>query len=69
VNKFDSDEAREKADIDFVMQRFGYDETDVQEWLRTTRYPIDCTKIDPAMLVRALACVQSSETSSIHLLT
>ncbi|KAI5122898.1 hypothetical protein M0805_007576 [Coniferiporia weirii] len=45
VRAFDASDAREAADVAFIKERFGYEETDIKEWLKTVSYPADCASI------------------------
>jgi hypothetical protein len=38
VTKFNTSEAREKSDVDFVVEYFGHRREDVVEWLASVRW-------------------------------
>ncbi|CAE6410191.1 unnamed protein product [Rhizoctonia solani] len=54
VAKFDSDEQRAQADIDYIRGRFGYPESDIRAWLKTVRWVEDCTAIPGKVIVDTL---------------
>ncbi|CAE6454949.1 hypothetical protein BN14_02935 [Rhizoctonia solani AG-1 IB] len=54
VTKFDSDEQRAQADVDFIQKRFGYPEEDIRAWLKTVRWAEDCTAIPGKVIVDTL---------------
>ncbi|KAG8763598.1 hypothetical protein FRC11_000857 [Ceratobasidium sp. 423] len=54
VAKFDSNDQRAQADVDFIRERFGYPETDIRAWLDTVRWVEDCTVIPGKIIVDTL---------------
>jgi len=54
VREFDSHESRAKKNVDFIKEKFGYPETDIKEWMKTVKYPEDCTAIRGDVIVKTL---------------
>lgn len=54
VRKFDEPGQREQADVDFIRERFGYEEHDIREWLKTVRWVEDCSAISGKVIVDTL---------------
>jgi len=60
VRAFDSDENRASANIEFVKAKFGYPEEDIKAWMRTVRYPEDCTSMQGKVIVDTLNVLQAA---------
>ncbi|KAG8789978.1 hypothetical protein FRC12_013032 [Ceratobasidium sp. 428] len=54
ARKFDEQEQREQADVEFIRERFGYQEKDVRDWLKTVRWVEDCTAIPGKVIADTL---------------
>lgn len=54
VRAFDSVESREKANVDYIKDKFGYPEVDIKAWMQTVRYPEDCTSLPGKVIVDTL---------------
>lgn len=54
VTRFDSEGQREKADVDFIRERFGYPESDIRAWLKTVRWVEDCSAIPGKVIADTL---------------
>jgi hypothetical protein len=68
VTKFNSAEARQKDDVDFVTGYFGHQREDVVEWLKTVRWEDGLRKVEEKVVRDTLACVSFSTTFA-HWLT
>ena len=58
VRDFDSPEKREKDDVDYVMNEFGYPEEDVKAWLSTVGYFHTLEGMDEEMVKSTLRYVR-----------
>jgi hypothetical protein len=54
VRKFNSAEAREKDDIDFVVNYFGHQRPDVEEWLQTVKWEENLAEVDEKVIKQTL---------------
>ncbi|CAE6431825.1 unnamed protein product [Rhizoctonia solani] len=54
VVKFDSEEQRAQADVNFIRERFGYPEADIRAWLNTVHWVADCSAIPGKVIVDTL---------------
>ncbi|KAJ8587774.1 periplasmic binding protein-like II [Rhizopogon salebrosus TDB-379] len=54
VRAFASPEARAGPSVRFVMEKFGYAEADVKEWLGAVEYPEDCAQIPWKVITETL---------------
>jgi len=57
VNNFNSAEAREKEDIDFVTSYFGHQREDVVEWLKTVKWEESLAEVEEKVVRDTLAYV------------
>ena len=55
VTNFNSAEAREKDDVDFVTGYFGHQRQDVVEWLKTVRWEEGLRKVEEKVVRDTLA--------------
>jgi len=46
VRRFDSAGAREKDDVDFVVNYFGHQREDVEEWLQTVKWEENLAEVE-----------------------
>ena len=46
VRRFNSAEAREKDDVDFVVNYFGHQREDVEEWLQTVKWEENLAEVE-----------------------
>ncbi|KAH6913177.1 hypothetical protein BKA70DRAFT_1525200 [Coprinopsis sp. MPI-PUGE-AT-0042] len=60
VRRFDSDESRENANVEYIKEKFGYPEEDIKAWLQTVRYPQNCQEIPNAVIVDTLTVLSSA---------
>ncbi|KAG1737337.1 periplasmic binding protein-like II [Suillus lakei] len=60
VRAFASTEARAGPSAKFVMDTFGYAETDVKEWLDAVEYPEDCATIPWNVITDTLGVLQQA---------
>jgi hypothetical protein len=60
VRAFASTEARAGPSVKFVMDTFGYPETDVKEWLDAVEYPEDCSTIPWNVITDTLGVLQQA---------
>ncbi|KAG1766832.1 periplasmic binding protein-like II [Suillus placidus] len=60
VRAFASAEARAGPSVKFVMDTFGYPETDVKEWLDAVEYPEDCSTIPWNVIADTLGVLQQA---------
>ncbi|KAG1823931.1 uncharacterized protein BJ212DRAFT_1444820 [Suillus subaureus] len=60
VRAFASAEARAGPSVKFVMDTFGYPETDVKEWLDAVEYPEDCSTIPWNVITDTLGVLQQA---------
>lgn len=60
VRAFASKEARAGPSVKFVMDTFGYPETDVKEWLDAVEYPEDCATIPWNVITDTLGVLQQA---------
>jgi hypothetical protein len=54
VRKFNSAEPREKDDIDFVVNYFGHQRPDVEEWLQTVKWEENLAEVDEKVIKQTL---------------
>jgi O-methyltransferase involved in polyketide biosynthesis len=54
VRKFNSAEAREKDDLDFVVDYFGHQRQDVEEWLKTVKWEEHLAEVDEKVIKQTL---------------
>lgn len=54
IRDFDSEEKREKANVEFIKEKFGYPEEDVRAWLKTVKYPQNCLEIPTEVITTTL---------------
>ncbi|EJD06839.1 periplasmic binding protein-like II [Fomitiporia mediterranea MF3/22] len=45
VNAFSTPEARSGPSVEYIKEKFGYEEEDIKDWLETVAYPEDCAVI------------------------
>jgi len=55
VNNFNSAEARDKEDVDFVTNYFGHQREDVVEWLKTVKWEDSLAKVEGKVVKETLA--------------
>ncbi|GJE88682.1 periplasmic binding protein-like II [Phanerochaete sordida] len=60
VRAFHSQEKREKEDVEFIKEKFGYPEEDIKAWLATVGYPSDCATIDTKVINETLAVLEKA---------
>ncbi|EKM58327.1 uncharacterized protein PHACADRAFT_207160 [Phanerochaete carnosa HHB-10118-sp] len=60
VRVFDSKEKREKDDVEFIREKFGYREEDIKAWLATVGYPPDCATIDTKVIEDTLTVLEKA---------
>ncbi|KAG9121474.1 hypothetical protein FRC07_002561 [Ceratobasidium sp. 392] len=60
AHKFDDERQRDQADVDFIRERFGYQEKDVRDWLKTVRWVEDCTAIPGKVIVDTLNILEQA---------
>jgi len=53
VQSFNSEEKRQKENVEYIKKTFGYQETDIIEWLKTVSYPDDCAEIHETVVIEA----------------
>lgn len=54
MTRFNSAEAREKDDIDYVTSKFGQQRTDVEEWIKTVRWEERMAEVDEGVVRETL---------------
>ncbi|KAI9636285.1 uncharacterized protein MKK02DRAFT_44989 [Dioszegia hungarica] len=54
VTRFNSAEARAKDDIDFVVENFGQQRADVEEWIQTVRWEERMSEVDESVVRETL---------------
>lgn len=54
VRKFNAPEAREKDDLDFVVDYFGHQREDVEEWLKTVKWEENLAEVDEKVVKQTL---------------
>jgi len=54
VRRFNSAEAREKEDVDFVVEYFGHQRSDVEEWLRTVKWEENLAEVEEKVIKETL---------------
>ncbi|PVG04360.1 periplasmic binding protein-like II [Serendipita vermifera] len=52
---------KERANIDYIISQFGYEEMDVREWLSTVQYPSDVGLVPLDKVVQALIALQRAD--------
>jgi len=60
VREFDSPEKRQKENVAFIKDAFGYKEEDIEAWLLTVKYVKDCGKIDGKVIVDTLSILEKA---------
>lgn len=50
VRRFNSAEAREKEDVDFVVNYFGHQRADVEEWLQTVKWEENLAEVEEKVI-------------------
>jgi hypothetical protein len=50
VRQFNSAEAREKDDVDFVVNYFGHQREDVEEWLQTVKWEENLAEVEEQVI-------------------
>jgi hypothetical protein len=50
VRRFNSAEAREKDDVDFVVNYFGHRREDVEEWLQTVKWEENLAEVEEKVI-------------------
>ncbi|KAJ3529879.1 hypothetical protein NMY22_g8819 [Coprinellus aureogranulatus] len=60
VREFDSEEKREKDDVKFIKEKFGYPEEDVKAWLKTVKYPQNCLEIPKEVIANTLSTLEKA---------
>ena len=55
MNNFNSAEAREREDVDFVTNYFGHQREDVVEWLKTVKWEDTLAKVEGKVVKETLA--------------
>jgi len=60
IQDFDSFKNREANDVEYIKDKFGYKEEDIRAWLKTVRYPADCTAIEGKVIVDTLTLLERS---------
>jgi len=66
VVAFDAPAGRARADVDFVVQTFGYPEADVRAWLATVGYPADCGVVPRQDVAQTLAVLVQAGVIKPH---
>jgi hypothetical protein len=54
VRRFNSAEAREKDDVDFVVNYFGHQREDVEEWLQTVKWEEHLGEVEEKVIKETL---------------
>ncbi|TBU33329.1 periplasmic binding protein-like II [Dichomitus squalens] len=54
VREFNLRENRAGPDVQFISEKFGYPEEDIQAWLKTVGYPEDCAAIPRKVITETL---------------
>jgi len=54
VRDFDAPAKREKDDIEFIHEAFGYPKDDIAEWLKTVSFTDDCAKVDARVVLTTM---------------
>lgn len=57
VRNFNSETARQKDDVDFVVSYFGHKRTDVEEWLKTVEWEMTLAEVDQGVIKQTLQSV------------
>jgi hypothetical protein len=57
VREFDTPSKRAGPNVEFIKEKFGYQEEDIKSWLETVGYPTDCAVVDPEVVVNTLTWV------------
>ncbi|KAF5342451.1 hypothetical protein D9611_001634 [Ephemerocybe angulata] len=60
VREFDSEQKREKENVDFIKAKFGYPEEDIKAWLKTVKYPQDCLAIPKEVILDTLSYLEKA---------
>ncbi|KAI0783655.1 periplasmic binding protein-like II [Abortiporus biennis] len=60
VREFDTEEKRQKDDVEFIKEKFGYPEEDIKSWLLTVGYPKDCTEISTDVITATLSTLEKA---------
>jgi hypothetical protein len=54
VRRFNSAEAREKDDVDYVVNYFGHQRADVEEWLQTVKWEENLAEVEEKVIKQTL---------------
>ncbi|KAH9846669.1 periplasmic binding protein-like II [Lenzites betulinus] len=60
VRAFNAPEQRASADVEFIKEKFGYPEGDIQAWLKTVGYPGSCAEIPRQVILDTLDVLQKA---------
>ncbi|KAF6757183.1 hypothetical protein DFP72DRAFT_891899 [Ephemerocybe angulata] len=60
VREFDSEQKREKENVDFIKAKFEYPEEDIKAWLKTVKYPHDCLAIPKEVILDTLSYLEKA---------
>jgi len=58
VVSFDAPDNRAGPNVEFIKDTFGYCEEDVRAWLKTVRYPQNCSAIPEKVITDTLATLE-----------
>jgi hypothetical protein len=59
VRSFDSAAKRETENVEYIVKNWDYKEEDVKAWLKTVKYPADCSQIPEKVITDTLECVST----------
>ncbi|KAK7690681.1 hypothetical protein QCA50_005780 [Cerrena zonata] len=60
VTAFDSEEKRAQDNVEFIKDKFGYPEEDINAWLKTVGYPKDCATIPTEVIKETLSVLEKA---------
>jgi len=60
VRAFDSEEKRSGDNVNFIREKFGYQEEDIKAWLKTVGYPQDCATIPSKVIQDTLSVLEKA---------
>ncbi|KAF7763532.1 hypothetical protein Agabi119p4_8069 [Agaricus bisporus var. burnettii] len=60
VQAFDSQESREKKNIDFIKAKFGYPEEDIIAWQKIVGYPKVCHEVSESTVLNTLSVLEKA---------
>jgi len=60
VQEFDSEESREKRNVPFIKDKFGYSEEDIKEWMKNVSYPMSCLEIPSRIILDTLSVLEKA---------